>query len=444
MPCRVSGISVVRNDPLGYFDFRGKKTAIVSLGCVRNTVDSQTFLEEARHRGAVIASAEDARVVMINTCGFTREAKEESLGVIAEWIGRKKEKKVESILVLGCLAQRYREDLRTELREIDVVGGLADFRPEGISANPPLRLTPRHYAYLKISEGCDNRCTYCAIPLIKGRLRSRPESGILEEAGQLEHQGVRELNIVGQDITLYGLDRKRGQSGELPLVRLVKKLLRQTSIPWIRLLYLHPGRVDGGVIDLFAQAKGRLCPYLDLPLQHISARILKRMGRFTARGDLERLIVDLRRKVPGIALRTTFIVGFPGETRREFRELLDFVRKMRFDKLGAFMYSREEGTPAYGYRSQVTGREKQRRYRELMELQKDISHSLLEQKIGSQVRVLVEEKAEDGRVYLARTPWDAPEADGLVYLSSRSKLAPGQFVSCRITDALEYDLVGDV
>lgn len=419
----------------------------MSLGCARNTVDSQVFLREARKRGAVISSPEDARVVMINTCGFTREAKEESLDVIAEWLDHKKKGRVESVLVLGCLAQRYRKDIREGYRDIDVVGGLVQETGGRDPGGASVLLTPRHYAYLKISEGCDNRCAYCAIPLIKGRSRSRSEAEVVAEAVRLERCGVRELNIVGQDITLYGCDGRtkppgRSSRPSLPLVGLVEKILRATSIPWIRLMYLHPQRVGEDVMDLLSRQK-RLCPYVDLPLQHIHDRVLRRMGRPTTHRDIVRLISELRKKVASIALRTTFIVGFPGETKKEFRELLDFVRETRFDKLGAFMFSREEGTRAYAYRGQVPQKEKQKRYNELMEIQKGISLSLLEQKIGMTTQVLVEETTRDRRMYLARTPWDAPEVDGLVYLTSSRKLRPGQIVGCRITDAFEYDLAGE-
>jgi ribosomal protein S12 methylthiotransferase len=430
------------SDPFGHFDFRGKKTAIVSLGCARNTVDSQVFLQEARKRGAVISSAQDARVVLINTCSFTREAKEESLSVIAEWLEHKKKGRVESVLVLGCLARRYPKEIRQGYDDIDVVGGLVQETGIRDPGGAPVLLTPRSYAYLKISEGCNNRCTYCAIPLIKGRSRSRPEAEVVAEAVRLERCGIRELNIVGQDITLYGCEGRRLQSGRLPLVGLVEKILRATSIPWIRLMYLHPQRVSEDVIDLLARHR-RLCPYVDLPLQHINDRVLRQMGRRTARKDIVRLISELRKKVASIALRTTFIVGFPGETKKEFRELLDFVRETRFDKLGAFMFSREEGTRAYAYHGQVPQKEKQKRYHELMETQKGISLSLLEKKIGMTTPVLVEEVTQDRRIYLARTPWDAPEVDGLVYLTSSKKLKPGQIVACRITDAFEYDLAGE-
>jgi len=437
----------MKSDPFEYFDFRGKKTAIVSLGCARNTVDSQVFLQQARKRGAVVSSAQDAQVVMINTCGFTREAKEESLGVIAEWLDHKKKGRTENVLVLGCLAERYRKDIRQGYKDIDVVGGLVPETDVRQSGGPVVLLTPRHYAYLKISEGCDNRCTYCAIPLIKGRSRSRSEAEIIEEAVRLERCGVRELNIVGQDITLYGCDDRKKRPGRssrpgLPLVGLMEKILHETSIPWIRLMYLHPQRVGEDVMELLGR-QDRLCPYVDLPLQHINDRILRRMGRPTRRQEIIRLLSALRNRVPSIALRTTFIVGFPGETKKEFRELMDFVREARFDKLGAFMFSREEGTRAYGYRGQVPRKEKERRYHELMEAQKGISLSLLEKKIGRTVPVLVEEATRDRRMYLARTPWDAPEVDGLVYLASPNKLRPGQIVRCRITDALEYDLAGE-
>ncbi|MFA5038437.1 MAG: 30S ribosomal protein S12 methylthiotransferase RimO [Candidatus Omnitrophota bacterium] len=433
--------SFVKN-PFESLDFGGKRTAVVSLGCSRNTVDSEVFLQAARKRGAIACSLDRAELVLVNTCAFTQEAKEESLRCIQELRGQKRAgEKVLRVIVLGCLAKRYEAELRRDLEDVTILGMTADFKDRRDFEPDALRLTPRHSAYLKISEGCSNRCTFCAIPMIKGTLRSRRVSGIVEEAGFLEGQGVKELNIIGQDITLFGFDRPARRSG-LPLVRLLKKLLKETSIPWIRLLYLHPRRVTDELIDLMAKEK-RICPYLDIPLQHIHERILKLMGRQMKTKDILRLIARLRLSLPGAALRTTFIAGFPSETDREFRELLDFVREAKLDKVGVFPYSREEGTAAYLLKKQVPDREKARRYDELMRLQREISAQMLKRKVGSVIDVLVDEKTGDGTIFLARTAWDAPEVDGVLTLKSSRKLAPGSMVRCRVTDSYEYDLTGE-
>lgn len=420
-------------------DFSGRCTAIVSLGCSRNTVDSEVFLQAARSRGAILSSVEQADLILVNTCAFTREAKEESLQCIQE-LRQKKGKKRPEVVVLGCLARRYEKELRREMKDVIVVGMTADFKSGNDLKKNVSRLSPRHSAYLKIAEGCDNRCTFCAIPLIKGRLRSRPEKDILEEAEFLSRQGVKELNIIGQDITLYGFDAD-AVSRQLPLTGLLKKILKKTTIPWVRLLYLHPRRVSADLIDLMKGEK-RICPYLDIPLQHVNERLLKMMGRLMKKKDILKLMESLKKNLPEAALRTTFIVGFPTETRREFEELLAFVRQVPFDKLGAFAYSREEGTPAYRLKNQVSRKERMRRFDELLQLQREISGTLLKKKVGQFLDVLVDETPQDDTIVVARTAQDAPEVDGVLYLESSKRLRPGDFVRCRVTDSYEYDLAG--
>lgn len=408
---------------------------MVTLGCSRNTVDSEKVLAEAVEKGARVCPVERAQTVLVNTCAFTKEAKDESISVILGLIDEKKKGRVKRIVVHGCLPQRYPEELKKYLAGVDRFVGVADFKEE-FERIP--RLTPGHYAYIKISEGCANRCSYCVIPSIKGPLRSRSEASILEEARALESQGARELILIGQDISLYGRDR----GGSETLVRLVRKILRTTRSPWIRLLYLHPRRVTDDLLGLM-RAEERVVPYLDVPLQHINSRILKLMNRGIGRRQIKARVAKIRRDLLNAALRTTFIVGFPSETDREFDELRRFVQETRFDKMGVFKYSREEGTPAYSLKPQVPEKVKQERYDILMSLQRDISREVLKKKRGQEVRVIVEEERSDPGVYVCRSVWDAPEVDGLAYLSSSRKLKAGDIARMRITDTYEYDLVGE-
>lgn len=428
-------------DPFAGVDFRGKRTSIVSLGCARNSVDSEVFLSAARRKGAILCDTEEAEIILVNTCAFTQDAKKESIDCILDLLKFKGRngKARPHIIVLGCLAKRYENELSQEIKEIEVIPRLAGFKGKDFLA-APLSLGTPHSAYIKIAEGCDNSCTFCAIPEIKGSLKNRSEQDILDEAGYLEKQGTKELNIIGQDITLYGVKRNTGRS--LPLVGLLKKILKATSIPWIRLLYLHPKRVPDELLEFMATEK-RICPYIDIPLQHINDRILKLMGRQMKRRDAEKLIQAVRRRLPGAAIRTAFIAGFPSETDKEFRELLDFIKETEFDKLGVFPYSREEGTLAYRLKKQISEQEKIRRQDELMLVQKKISRKLLKRKIGEKPEVLVDENTADDTIALGRTPWDAPEVDGVIRLRCRGKLMPGELVACRITDSYDYDLSGE-
>jgi ribosomal protein S12 methylthiotransferase len=345
--------------------------------------------------------------------------------------------------VAGCLVQRYRRELEEAYAEIDVLRGIADFPPKPGRNGfiPEVRLTPRHTAYVKIAEGCANPCTYCAIPRIKGPLRSRSEEEVLREVRELDAQGVREINIVGQDITLYGPTPRRRTRG-LPLVRLLNKILKQTRIPWVRLLYLHPQRLTDELVALIASAP-RICSYIDVPLQHVSTRILKAMGRRMTRAQVFALIGRVRRRIPDAALRTAFIAGFPGETKQDFRELCLAVTDLRFDRMGVFMYSREEGTAAYGLKGQKCLRVRRERRDHLMRLQADVSRRNLRRDVGRIWDILIEAKAGRPGVYVGRSYKDAPEVDGVVRVRARRALAPGALVACRITASSTHDLSGE-
>ncbi len=416
-----------------------QKICIVTLGCARNVVDSEKILGDALAAGARRAELEQAQTVILNTCGFTEEAKRESLQALEDLLRHKRAGRLREVFVVGCLAQRYRRELAEAFPQVDGFRGIAGFK----TAFPaPARLTAAHTAYVKICEGCANPCTYCAIPNIKGPLRSRPPASIMREVRALETQGVKEINIVGQDITLYGRER-RGDAKGLALVRLVKEILRETRIPWIRLLYLHPKRLTDELIDLIA-AEPRVCSYVDVPLQHVSTRLLKAMGRRMTRKEVFALVEKLRRRIPAAALRTAFIVGFPGETKREFRELCDAVTHLRFDRMGVFMYSREEGTRAYGLKGQVASRVKRERMDHLMRLQAEVSRRNLRRDVGRRCDVLIEAVGRGPGVFIGRSYKDAPEVDGVVRARARRTLCPGDIVACRITSSSVHDLSGEL
>jgi ribosomal protein S12 methylthiotransferase len=419
-------------------EWRSKRVGLITLGCARNTVDSEKILTDVKRRGAVICPVEQASTVILNTCGFTQEAKAESLKVLSDLVGLKRKGRIREIVVSGCLAQRYRRELAEHFQDVDVFGGLADFKD---FFDPATRLTPSYTAYLKIAEGCVNRCSFCAIPLIKGPLCSRPISDILKEARFLDAQAVRELNIVGQDITLYGREKRGRVKGPLPLAKLIREILEATSVPWVRLLYLYPCRVTEDLIDLMA-SEPRLCPYIDLPLQHANDRILNLMNRGMVQKEIVALIDKIRRKIPGVALRTSLIVGFPSETKKEFRELCDFVARIRFDRLGVFAYSREEGTRAYGLKGQIAQKIKQERVHEIMALQEGVSRENLKRLVGQTLDVLMEARSHGAVVGTGRTRRDAPEVDGVVTVRSDRPVEPGEIISCRITGSSVHDLKG--
>jgi ribosomal protein S12 methylthiotransferase len=428
------------NKQFEQFCWRGKRVGIVTLGCVRNTVDSEKILADVKCRGAVICAPGEASTIILNTCGFTEEAKAESLKAISDLAFLKRAGKIREIIVRGCLSQRYHKELSESYKDIDIFAGLVDFKN---TFDSTARLTPAHIAHVKIAEGCANSCSFCAIPLIKGALRSRPVEDIIREARFWDKEGVRELNIVGQDITLYGFENAVRSKTALPLVKLLKKIIKNTTIPWIRLLYLHPRRVTDDLIDLMAQ-DARLCPYVDLPLQHTSDRILRLMNRGIGQKEIIALIEKIRKKIKGVALRTTLIVGFPSETKKEFREMCAFVERMRFDRLGVFAYSREEGTRAYDFRQQISQKVKRERVDTLMAVQARVSESNLRRRVGTIEDVLIESTAGRSFIYTGRTRRDAPEVDGVFLLKSSCRLKAGDVVSCRVTGSTLHDLKGVV
>jgi ribosomal protein S12 methylthiotransferase len=436
---------------------------LISLGCAKNLVDSEVMLGSLLASGEVIVdSPEQADILVINTCGFIQPAVEEAVEEILTLVEVKKKSPDKKIIVTGCLVQRYREQLLSELPEVDLfVGseGAADLAglarkmrhgelgyrlvvPERFlmnSATPRVITTPPFRAWLKITEGCNNRCSYCMIPMIRGPLRSRPIDDLVREAQILESQGVKELSLIAQDSTAYGHDL----GGGINLVRLLTALLDQTAIPWIRLLYLHPKGVDGPLLTLIA-TNPRLLPYLDIPMQHVSERMLRAMNRHYGRADLERLLAAIQRRIPEAALRTTFLVGFPGEQEEDFLEVEDFMRRHRLHHVGIFAYSNEEGAPSANFSDQVPEAEGIRRRDHLLALQAEISAKRQEEYLGRTEEVLVEGVCPETELLLiGRTRFQAPEVDGCVYINEGIASA-GEIIPVRISETQVYDLVGGV
>jgi len=407
--------------------------SIISLGCFRNTYDSEIVAKKFIDQGYVFKNnCKICDFLIINTCGFIDKAKEESLEVIKEAIDLKRKRKVKKILVLGCLVQRYRRELEKFFPQVDEWQAVVKFN-QGFSKRR--KLLPSHIDFLKICEGCINRCSFCAIPLIKGGLCSKPLNEVIKEAQHLERKGVGELNIIGQDITSWGKDLSGGEN----LTILLEQILKNTkSIKWIRLIYTHPLHLSDALIDLIAREK-RICKYIDLPIQHISDRILKIMNRGISKEKIIDLIGKIRKRIANCVLRTSVIVGFPTESEEEFKELLDFIKDIRFQRLGAFIYSREENTPAYSFTPQVHPGTKKRRYNEIMSLQQKICRQLNSKFIGQEMEVIVERKEND--IFAGRTQYDAYEIDGDVFLK-RKGLKIGDFYKTKIIDAYDYDLVG--
>lgn len=418
------------------------KVGIISLGCVRNLVDSEHILADLRDKGFKIVDIEDAELVIVNTCAFIKEATQESLDVIFELLELKKEGKLKKVVVAGCLPQRYKESLAKELKEVDAFMGRLSINE--IGAVSSYKLTPKHLAYVKISEGCINKCSYCVIPQIKGSLTSRPIESIIKEIKRLDREKVSEINLIGQDIASYGIDLYKKPK----LNFLLKIILKETKhFKWLRLLYTNPTRIDDELIGLIKN-EARIVKYLDLPTQHVNDTILKQMNRPYTKKHLINLIDKLRKEIPQIAIRTSLIVGFPGEGDKEFKELLDFVGEVKFDRLGVFVYSREEGTPAHNFKSQVPEKEKKERFDILMKAQQKIAQGLNFSFMQKEMEVLIDEEDIDSgpqkkeNIYLGRSYADAPEVDGMVYVHSQKKHFPGKFVKVKIVDTLEYDLVG--
>ena len=434
----------------------------VSLGCDKNLVDTEVMLGLLNERGyRMVDSEEEADVIIVNTCCFIHDAKEESIQTILEMAEYKKAGTCKALIVTGCLAQRYQKEILEEIEEVDAVLGttsydkIVDAIEEALVGQKSLKLTDLdalpevhskrmvttggHFAYLKIAEGCDKHCTYCIIPKIRGNFRSVPMERLLEEAGELADQGVKELILVAQETTLYGKDLY----GEKTLPKLLRELCKISGIRWIRILYCYPEEITEELIQTIRE-EDKICKYLDLPIQHASNEILRRMGRRTSKEQLIEIVEKLRREIPDIAIRTTLITGFPGETEEQHEELMAFVDEMEFDRLGVFTYSPEEDTPAAMMAEQIEETVKEERQAELMELQQEIAFEAAEQMVGKEVLVMIEGKVADENAYVGRTYKDAPNVDGLIFVETGEELMSGDFARVRVTGALEYDLIGEI
>lgn len=428
------------------------RVGILSLGCAKNLVDSEhigSLLEEAGVQ--VTTDIASAPVVIVNSCGFIDIAKEESIDAVLEVADLKETGQLRHLIVTGCLTERYGDELRELLPEADVMTGIDPHAAARealweLGIKDPLpsqcnlrahRFTPRSWSYLRISEGCDNCCAYCAIPSIRGPLVSRPMDEIVAEAEDLVDQGARELNIIAQDTTAYGREH-----GKARLHQLLRRLCETEHDGWIRLLYTHPAGYYPELIDVLAEQEA-ICPYLDIPLQHVADPILERMGRGVQRSEIEELIGTLRDRIPNLTLRTTFLVGFPGETDEDFQELMDFARRVRFERLGAFRYSKEEDTRASEFEDQVREDIREERYHELMQLQREIAFETAAERIGQHTTVLVEEDQVEGAEdqAIARSPAEAPDVDPIVFIEDAEDLRRGQMVEVEIIDSFEYDCI---
>lgn len=444
------------------------KLFCVSLGCDKNLVDTEKMLGVAGGLGVSFTDDEtEADAILINTCCFIGDAKEESVNTILEMARYKEEGKCRALIVAGCLAQRYKQEIIDEIPEVDAILGTTSYeeignvlirlfgeekekKEEHISCFHDLKELPEtakkrvmttggHYAFLKIAEGCDKRCSYCIIPYLRGPYRSVPMEQLLAEARELAENGVRELILVAQETTLYGKDLY----GEKTLPKLLHELAQIPGIYWIRIQYCYPEEITDELIQAI-KTEEKVCHYLDIPIQHASDRILKRMGRRTHKAELKERIGALRREIPDIALRTTFICGFPGETEEDHEELMEFVDEMEFERVGVFTYSAEEDTPAYSYPDQIPEEVKEERRADVMELQQEIAFEHCENMVGKVLDVMIEGKVADEPAYVGRTYMDAPNVDGLIFVNADEMLMSGDFVRVKVTGANEYDLIGEV
>lgn len=434
------------------------KVGMISLGCPKNQVDGEMMLSKLNKNGfQIVADIEDSDVMVINTCGFIESAKTEAIETILEVAEYKKAGLISAIVVTGCLAERYQDEILKEIPEVDAVIGIgADADIVKIcqkalvgvkTSNYPdkcylplnderLVSTPSHWAYLKLSDGCDNRCSYCAIPLIRGGYRERAIESILDEAKMLAENGVKELILIAQDTTKYGKSIYK----EYKLAELLKQLCKINGIEWIRLFYCYPDRVTDELIDVIA-AEEKICSYIDIPLQHCNGEILKSMNRFGSYDSLKELLLKMKNKIPNLSLRTTFMVGFPGETEEQFEELCRFVKDIKFDKMGCFAYSAEEDTPAFEFDNQIDEDVKMRRADVLMDIQYTITEEANKSRVGNTYKVIVDEK--DGDKYIGRSYLDSPEIDSGIIFTSDTEIPIGGFVDVRITDYDGYDLIGE-
>ena len=436
------------------------RVGLVSLGCPKNQVDAEHIVYNLREEGyEIIPDAALADVAVINTCGFIESAKQEAIDTILEFCTLKSEGRIKAVIVTGCLAERYKAEIRSELPEVDAVVGLganellgeiikkvlagetADMSGDKYSLIIDARriVSTETFAYLKIAEGCDNHCTYCAIPSIRGRLRSRKIESIVDEAKWLAKVGFKEIILVAQDTTVYGLDLY----GKPMICELLRELCKIGGLKWIRTLYSYPERITDELIELIASEE-KLVKYLDIPIQHCNDRVLKRMNRKSTKAELVSLVKKLRERIPGVILRTTLIAGFPGETEEEFEELCEFVNEMKFDRLGCFAYSQEEGTPAALLPDQIDEEEKQRRADTVTETQMLISDRQSEERVGKDIEVVVEGWDKWADCYFGRSYAEAPEVDGKIFFTSDSPRTVGEYVKVHIDGTMDYDLLGSV
>ena len=438
------------------------KILFVSLGCDKNLVDSEMMLGMLQEKGFTFTDDEsEAEIAVVNTCCFIGDAKEESINTLLEMAQLKESGQLKALIAAGCLAQRYREEIQTEIPQVDAIIGTTaideivavieevltgtgqnhyrDINAEPVTDKKRVVTTGGHFAYLKIAEGCDKHCTYCIIPKVRGSYRSVPMEKLVAEASQLAEAGVKELILVAQETTLYGVDLY----GRKSLPKLLHELAKIPGIYWIRILYCYPEEITEELITAIAE-EPKVCHYLDIPIQHASDPVLKRMGRRTNEEELRQMIGRLRERIPDICLRTTLISGFPGETQEDFEELYRFVNEMEFDRLGVFAYSQEEDTPAAGMPEQVEEAVKEARRDELMELQQAIAFEKAEDMVGRVLTVMIEGKVADEDTYVARTYRDAPNVDGYLFVNTSANLMTGDFVKVQVVDSNEYDLIGEI
>ena len=438
------------------------KILFISLGCDKNLVDTEVMLGMLASRGYEMTNDEqEADIIVINTCCFIHDAKEESIQNILEMAEYKKNGSAKALIVTGCMAERYRQEILDEIPEVDEVLGTtaydrildavdaalagqhevmtADLDALPLPETKRLVTTGGHFAYLKIAEGCDKHCTYCIIPKIRGNFRSVPMERLLKEAQDLAEQGVKELILVAQETTLYGKDLY----GEKSLPKLLRELCKISGIRWIRILYCYPEEITDELIQVMKE-EPKICHYLDLPIQHANDTILKRMGRRTSKQELIDIVQKLRKEIPDICLRTTLITGFPGETQEQHEEAMEFIDTLEFDRLGAFTYSPEEDTPAATFEDQIDEEVKEDRQADIMELQQEIAFDKAEDMIGREVLVMIEGKVADENAYVGRTYRDAPNVDGLIFINTDVELISGDFAKVKVTGALDYDLIGEL
>ena len=434
------------------------KIGFVSLGCSKNLVDTEKTIGIFKANGyEIVNSPEKADVIVINTCGFIESAKEEAINTILEMAEYKK-KNCKFLVVMGCLVERYKKELEKEIPEVDLYIKYSEYNTLWEQIQNLLHKedkldnsnkysnfdeieervisTGDNFAYLKIADGCSNRCTYCAIPYIRGPQKSRNIEDILKEANKLANEGYKEIILIAQDTTKYGIDIY----GKPQLAELLKELCKIEKIHWIRFLYAYPETIDDELIQVVKENE-KICKYFDIPIQHISDRVLKMMNRQSDGDSIRKLIQKLRKEIPEIVIRTTVMVGFPGETKEDFEELYNFVKEAKFDKLGCFAYSKEDGTPAARIKEQIQPMTKKSRYNKIMSLQQEISKENLQKQIGKEVEILIEDKTYDGRTYVGRTSMDVPDIDGIAYLNTDKNIQIGDFVNAKVIDVSNYDLI---